>query len=164
MLTNYFLKARKKYELTKNIFLNKSLHKLSTYTNIKTIKALFKFNIYQINQTLNQVNYKELKNDYLVQIFNRYATYNGSSPYKTPGMMTLIQHLENNYGTYIPEKGMYDITNSLYELAKTLTNISAITDIISNASRVKNDPASTDEEKADASKAEKLGKKKINFS
>ena len=50
---------------------------------------------------------------------------------------------------------------SLYELAKTLTNISAITDIISNASRVKNDPAYTDEEKADASKAEKLGKKKI---
>jgi len=120
VLTNYFLKARKKYELTKNIFLNKSLHKLSTYTNIKTIKALFKFNIYQINQTLNQVNSKELKNDYLVQIFNRYATYNGSSPYKTPGMMTLIQHLENNYGTYIPEKGMYDIANSLYELAKRI--------------------------------------------
>ena len=120
VLTNYFSKARKKYELTKNIFLNKSLHKLSTYTNIRTIKALFKFNIYQINRTLNQVNSKELKNDYLVQIFNRYATYNGSSPYKTPGMMTLIQHLENNYGTYIPEKGMYDITNSLYELAKRI--------------------------------------------
>ena len=47
-------------------------------------------------------------------------------------MMTLIQHLENNYGTYIPEKGMYDITNSLYELAKelvlifTLINVSQV--------------------------------------
>jgi len=50
---------------------------------------------------------------------------------------------------------------NLYELAKTVTSISAITDIISNAERVKNDPASTDAEKTDASKAEKLGKKKI---
>ena len=54
----------------------------------------------------------------ILQIFNRYATYNGSSPYKTPGMMTLIQHLENHFGTFIPEGGMYEITNAIYNLAK----------------------------------------------
>ena len=33
-------------------------------------------------------------------------------------MMTLIQHLEQHYGTFVPEKGMVDITNSLVALAK----------------------------------------------
>ena len=52
-------------------------------------------------------------------MFNRYATYNGSSPYKTPGMMSLIQHLENHYGTYIPV-GECRNFKSLYNLAKEL--------------------------------------------
>ena len=120
VIRNYLKKAEKKYNLTENIFLKKSLHKFSTFTNIETLKALFQINIFQINKTLNQVNSEELKSDYLIQIFNRYATYNGSSPYQTPGMMTLIQHLENNYGTYIPKGGMYEITNSLFKLAKKI--------------------------------------------
>lgn len=32
--------------------------------------------------------------------------------------MTLVQHLEQHYGTYIPKKGMGDISQSLFELAK----------------------------------------------
>lgn len=120
VIRKYLKKAEKKYNLTEKIFLKKSLHKFSTFTNIETLKALFQINIFQINKTLNQVNTEELKSDYLIQIFNRYATYNGSSPYQTPGMMTLIQHLENNYGTYIPDGGMYEITNSLFKLAKKI--------------------------------------------
>ena len=119
-VNNYLKKAKIKYDLTERIFLKKSLHKLSSFLNIETIKALFNLNIFQINKTLNEVNSDELKNKYLIQIFNRYATYNGSSPYKTPGMMTLIQHLENHFGTFVPEGGMYEITNTLFNLAKQI--------------------------------------------
>tara|TARA_A100001011_G_C14297079_1_gene838952 strand:- start:1219 stop:2679 length:1461 start_codon:yes stop_codon:yes gene_type:complete len=119
-VNNYLKKAKIKYDLTEKIFLKKSLHKLSSFLNIETIKALFNLNIFQINKTLNEVNSDELKNKYLIQIFNRYATYNGSSPYKTPGMMTLIQHLENHFGTFVPEGGMYEITNTLFNLAKQI--------------------------------------------
>ena len=56
----------------------------------------------------------------MVQFYNRFATYNGSNPYQTPGMMTLVQHLEQHYGTYIPQKGMGDISDSLYQLAKRM--------------------------------------------
>tara|TARA_Y100000991_G_scaffold12906_1_gene8864 strand:- start:223 stop:1683 length:1461 start_codon:yes stop_codon:yes gene_type:complete len=118
VVEKYLKKAKIKFDLTEKIFLKKSLHKFSSFLNIETIKALFNLNIFQINRTLNEVNSEELKNKYLIQIFDRYATYNGSSPYKTPGMMTLIQHLENHFGTYIPEGGMYEITNAIYNLAK----------------------------------------------
>ena len=120
VVNKYLKKAKVKYDLTEKIFLKKSLHKFSSFLNIETIKALFNLNIFQINKTLNEVNSDELKNKYLIQIFDRYATYNGSSPYKTPGMMTLIQHLENHFGTFIPEKGMYEITNVLFNLAKKI--------------------------------------------
>ena len=80
-ITKYIKKAKKKYDLTEGIFLKKSLNKLSSFLNYDTLKALFRINLFQINESLNSVNKKELKNDYLVQIYNRFATYNGSSPY-----------------------------------------------------------------------------------
>ena len=118
VLENYLKKAKEKYDLTSDLFLNKSLHKLGTFLSVKTIKALSKLSIFEIGKTLSEVNETNLKEPHLVQFYNRYATYNGSSPYSTPGIMTVIQHLESHYGTYIPENGMHSITKSLYELAK----------------------------------------------
>jgi phytoene dehydrogenase-like protein len=53
----------------------------------------------------------------VVQLFDRYATYSGSSPYKAPGMLTLIPHLECNKGVFYPEGGMMAINKALYNLA-----------------------------------------------
>ena len=118
VLKKYLNKAKKKYDLTSDLFLKKSLHKLDTFLSVKTIKALSKLSTFEIGKTLSEVNEKILKEPHLVQFYNRYATYNGSSPYSTPGIMTVIQHLESHYGTYIPDGGMHSITKSLYKLAK----------------------------------------------
>tara|TARA_B100000575_G_scaffold267976_1_gene246518 strand:+ start:2313 stop:3782 length:1470 start_codon:yes stop_codon:yes gene_type:complete len=118
ILDNYLKKAKIKFDLTSDLFLKKSLHKLDTFLSFKTIKALSRLSILEIGKTLSQVNETSLKEPHLVQFYNRYATYNGSSPYSTPGIMTVIQHLESHYGTYIPEGGMHSITKSLYEFAK----------------------------------------------
>jgi phytoene desaturase len=61
---------------------------------------------------------KYFKNPKTIQYFQRYATYNGSNPYKTPALMQLLPHVEQGIGAFIPDKGMYDITNQLFELAK----------------------------------------------
>jgi phytoene dehydrogenase-like protein len=37
-------------------------------------------------------------------LFNRFATYNGSNPYKAPALMNMISHLEFNLGAYLPKK------------------------------------------------------------
>lgn len=118
IVTKYLLKAKKKYDLTKNIFLEQSLHKIKTYLSSDLLKGIFNLYIFQINKTLDTVNQDELKEPHLVQLFNRFATYNGSSPFKTPGMMTLIQHLEQEYGTFVSEKGMINISKSIFDLAK----------------------------------------------
>ncbi len=119
-LRKYFANSKRKYDLTKSLFLEKSLHKLDTYLSADTIKAIGSLNSLSLFSTLNSFNQLELKNEKLVQLFNRYATYNGSSPYQTPAIMSLIPHLEQYYGTYIPSGGMISITNSLYQLALSL--------------------------------------------
>jgi phytoene desaturase len=68
--------------------------------------------------TLNKVHERFFSNPKTIQFFNRYATYNGSNPYKTPALMQLLPHVEQGIGAFIPNKGMYDITHQLYELAK----------------------------------------------
>lgn len=116
-LRAYLQGNEKKFELTKGLFLEKSLHKIGTYLSSGTIKALIQLGALDINASLDQINQKSFKNQKLVQLFNRYATYNGSSPYKTPGIMSMIPHLEMHYGTFYPKGGMHRISLSLYELA-----------------------------------------------
>ncbi len=117
-LQRYLKRNKEKYELTANIFLNKSLHKWSTYVSKETLSSLLQINKLHISNTLHEVNEQYFSNPKLIQLFNRYATYNGSSPYSTPGIMSMIPHLEMHYGTFFPKGGMHEISQSLYRLAK----------------------------------------------
>tara|TARA_B100000787_G_scaffold170262_1_gene165389 strand:+ start:15361 stop:16845 length:1485 start_codon:yes stop_codon:yes gene_type:complete len=119
-IVNYFQKSKKKYELTSSLFLEKSLHKLSTYLSKNTVKALYNVRSLDINTSLHDYNSSSFKDPKLVQLFDRFATYNGSSPYQTPGIMSMIPHLEQYYGTFFPTGGMHSITKSIYHLALDL--------------------------------------------
>ena len=114
----YLAKAKKKYDLTEKLFLQQSLHRWSTYFSLDTLKAIWHIQSMEIGKSLDQVNREQLQEPHLVQLFNRFATYNGSSPYQTPGIMSLIQHLESHYGTFLPQGGMEQISQSLYRLAQ----------------------------------------------
>ncbi|WP_340201400.1 1-hydroxycarotenoid 3,4-desaturase CrtD [Ascidiimonas sp. W6] len=116
-ILNYFANNKKKYDLTASLFLEKSLHKAETFLNKQTVKALANLGSLDVLSTLNTVNENAFSDARLVQFFNRFATYNGSSPYLTPGIMSMIPHLEQHFGTFFPVKGMHHITMSLYKLA-----------------------------------------------
>jgi len=117
-IEKYLAKNKKKYDLTAALFLERSLHKASTYLSVATLKALAQFYALDIIKPLHKVNSSAFSNEKLAQLFDRYATYNGSSPYETPGIMSMIPHLEMHYGTFFPKGGMHSISQRLYELAK----------------------------------------------
>ena len=116
-LEKYLEKSKRKYDLTAPVFLEKSLHKPDTYLSLETVKSFFLAHNLDITKSLHETNTKNFKDEKLVQFFNRYATYNGSSPYRTPGIMSMIPHLEMHYGTYLPKGGMKAIVDSLYLFA-----------------------------------------------
>lgn len=71
-------------------------------------------------RSMNRANKGYFSDPRVVQLFNRYATYNGSNPYVAPATLNIIAHLEHNLGAFFPKKGMYQISESLYELAVEL--------------------------------------------
>jgi len=71
-------------------------------------------------KTLDELHSKTLKNGKMVQFFNRFATYNGSNPYKAPGILHIIPHLEFGIGAFFPVGGMQSIAKEIYRLAKSL--------------------------------------------
>jgi phytoene desaturase len=109
-----------KYEANGRIFLEKSLHKWSTWLNIPVFKALLKIHKYDLFSSINSVNERLVKHPKLIQLFNRFATYNGSDPYRAPGLLTIIPHFEHHIGAFYPENGMHSITKAVYELALRL--------------------------------------------
>lgn len=119
-----FIKKLKKAafinEQVGDLFLKNSLHDVRNFLNFKTLKALTNSWKLDLQTTYHASNKKDLKDPKLVQLFDRFATYNGSNPYKTPGIMSIIPHFEHNVGTFFPKKGMVSITNSLVQLAESL--------------------------------------------
>ena len=114
---DYLNASKKLYNDIGNVFLNNSLHKWKTFFKKGILKAITASKPGYILSSLNSFNGKKFKSAEAVQLFNRYATYNGSNPYKAPAMLSLIPHLEMNEGTFYPKGGMISITNALYQLA-----------------------------------------------
>jgi phytoene desaturase len=112
--------SRKKYDTCGQIFLEKSLHKPSTWMSWRVVKAMFRIPTLDLLSTMHKTNKRLAKHEKLVQLFDRFATYNGSNPYKTPGLMTIIPHFEQHFGAYLPNGGMVAITNAVYQLALDL--------------------------------------------
>lgn len=118
-VVKYLEKASQRYDLIGELFLNRSMQSASTYLNKKAFKAYSQLPSLGLFNTLDAENKKWFgEQPKLVQLFNRYATYNGSSPYQTPGVMSMIPHLEHNIGAFFPKKGMNSITQSLVALAE----------------------------------------------
>jgi phytoene desaturase len=106
-----------KYQRTASLFLDQSLHQVQNYFNLKTLRGMLGMPRLNLFETMHRENQRRVQNPKLVQYLNRYATYNGSDPYRAPALLNLIPHLEHNQGTYFPVGGMNRITQALYQLA-----------------------------------------------
>jgi phytoene desaturase len=106
------------YGTLSDLFMKRSLHRWQTFVNPKAWRAYGQLHRLDFFRTMHQANEQRFADVRVVQLFNRYATYNGSNPYETPATMNIIPHLEFNIGAYFPTKGMYSITESLFGLAK----------------------------------------------
>jgi phytoene desaturase len=109
--------SARKYELTGRTFLEKNLRSWKTWLTKDVAKALLRLPQLDVFQTMDGVNRRIFKHPKLVQLFNRYATYNGSNPYKVSGILNIIPHFEYEFGAYFPKGGMHAISQHLYQLA-----------------------------------------------
>lgn len=114
---NRLTQSEKIYNATSPIFIFNPLLKYKNFTAKSYKKAICILPKLNLLSTMHEANQREFVDSNIVQLFNRYATYNGSSPYKAPATLNMIAHLENNIGAFFPNKGMYSIIESLHKLA-----------------------------------------------
>lgn len=108
------------YKITNHVFLERSLHKLSTYFRKDTLISALQIHKLKAFSSMHGANQKRFDDPRVVQLFDRYATYNGSDPYQAPATLNIIPHLEFGLGAYFPSGGMYAITQAIYSLGQQL--------------------------------------------
>lgn len=118
---DYLNKTAHLYELSEPVVLKKSLHKLKTYFSKSGLKLFLtsplKLGLFSNLHKKNSAIFKDPKT---IQLFDRYATYNGSNPFKASSIMRVVAHPEFNKGGYMLENGMPSLTQSLYQLAQEM--------------------------------------------
>ncbi len=117
-ILKYLNQSRFRYDILSPLFIERSLHQWSTWFSAPAMRGYFHLPKLGIFNTLHQSHKNHFATDKAVQLFDRYATYNGSDPYQTPATMGIIPHLEYNTGAYFPKGGMHEITMSLFRLAE----------------------------------------------
>jgi phytoene desaturase len=118
LVLKHLQKCRVQYDLTADIFLLNSLHKISNYFHRRVLKGILQFHKVDAFTTMHRRNKSRFNDQRVIQLFDRYATYNGSDPYSAPATLNVIAHLEHNLGAYFPEKGMRSFAAALELLAR----------------------------------------------
>lgn len=114
----YLQKIAATYNSIGDLFIERPKLNFRDSLKAEVVKQYPKIVSRQMLYSLNDYNERTLKNPKLVQLFNRFGTYNGSNPYKMSGLYSMIPHLELNIGTYFPIGGMRAIIESLERLSK----------------------------------------------
>lgn len=109
--------ARRKYEVAERTFLAYSLNDLP-----KLLRPAYARDLAAISswRTLAAHVRRHFRSPRMRQLFNRYATYNGSSPYQTPAVFALIPYVEFGLGAWYVRGGMYELPAQLARLAVEL--------------------------------------------
>ncbi len=111
--------ARGLYDLSADAFLHHPLEewwRQVTWSNLPKLRHLPKIASFE---TMDRVVRRFFGHDpYLVQLFDRFATYNGSSPYQTPAAFNIIAYVEAKFGGWYVKGGLYEIARALERICR----------------------------------------------
>lgn len=115
----YLEYARRLYENAAPIFLETPIHSLSLLVRQP---ALWRARNLRLPidpfRSMHAAAQRYLREPALVQIADRYATYNGSNPFRAPATLNLISWVENGLGIYYVQGGIYRLVEALTALAQ----------------------------------------------
>ena len=104
--------GKKFYELSNEAFLEGEF-RLRNFITTEGLKNATKF---ISGRSMNDVANKFFKDPKLKQMINRFATYNGSSPYLAPQFFSIIPYTEHKFGPWYVKGGIYKIAEALRKL------------------------------------------------
>lgn len=106
------------YDFSADIFLFNSFHEYATLRRYGTPYMLFHLMRIDPFRSVHRANRSFFKDPRLIQLFDRYATYNGSDPYQAPATLNIIPHVENTLGGFLVQGGIHQIPRALTRLCR----------------------------------------------
>ena len=112
--------CRQIYDLTAEIFLFTPIHEIRKMLEKGDLSTLLNLRKIDPFRTMHQGICRFFSDPRLIQLFDRYATYTGSNPYKAPATLNIISYVEHGLGGYYIKGGMYRLVEALTNVAKKL--------------------------------------------
>jgi phytoene desaturase len=109
--------ASKIYEIVRRPFMEQPIPSLF---NFMSPRAMWQMTQIDGMRTLMRALESFFADARLRQLFARYATYNGSSPYHAPATLSVIAHVENAFGIFAVAGGLYRLAEALAARARAL--------------------------------------------
>ncbi len=116
-----FLKyAQGLYALSEEAFLRNPLTALPSQFKRENLERLRHFPALANPAVLDRVVRRYFTDPHLIQLFDRFATYNGSSPYRTPSAFNIIPYVQATFGGWTVRGGMQRIAVAVANLAEQM--------------------------------------------
>lgn len=106
--------SRRLYQLTAEAFLFNGLNSPRDWLQLSFVDS-FKIDPFR---TVHGAVSSFFQDKRLVQLFDRYATYNGSSPFLAPATLNIIPYVEIGMGGWYVEGGLYELARAYRCLAE----------------------------------------------
>ncbi|MBN2510979.1 MAG: hypothetical protein JXB03_11915, partial [Spirochaetales bacterium] len=112
-ITRYLARCRNLFTAVEDAFLWNNPR--DVFFSGKSFSILKNVPMTAFTRSMDAMTKASIRDPHTRQIFNRYATFNGSNPYKARGMFNLIAALES--ASLTPEKGIFALSQALEGLA-----------------------------------------------
>ena len=108
------------YDLTSDLFLLNTEIKPTSFLSRKAVKAIINIKKIDPFQSIHKANKNHFRDSKTIQFFDRFATYNGSNPYKAPATLNIIPYVELSLGSFIVKEGISIIPIAMKALAEKM--------------------------------------------
>ena len=116
-----FLKyAGRIHTLTSEIFMFTPIHEFKKLMKPRHFRTLFRLHQIDPFRSVHESVSRFFSDPRLIQLFDRYATYNGSDPFQAPATLNIIPYIEYGLGGYYVKGGIYRLVDALGTVAREL--------------------------------------------
>jgi diapolycopene oxygenase len=117
-ITSFLAYAEKMYEFSDDIYFKAAADTtLDVFRYYGPLKSLRKADLFA---TMSQRVEQHIKNPKLVDIYNYFIKYVGSSPYQAPSVLNLLSFIQYEFGLWYVKGGMYNLAKALGQLLHEL--------------------------------------------
>ncbi len=117
-LLRFMAYSKRIYELTAHSFLFSPIHEPSNWFTRQNAATLLHLHHIDPLVSVHRGVSRFFSDARLRQLFDRYATYNGSNPFQAPATLNIIPYVEYGLGGFYVHGGMYRLVEALSRLAE----------------------------------------------